>query len=64
VIVYGVTTNVCVNDAVTGLAKRGKYVFVIVDAIKELPNLPLPFENWDKMGVKQIKFNDLYEMLN
>jgi len=51
VVVYGVATNICVNDAVIGLAKRGKKVIVITDAIKALPNLPSPFEQWKKMGV-------------
>lgn len=59
VIVYGVTTNVCVNDAVIGLAERGQKVFVISDAIKELPNLSLPFEKWEKLGVKMIQFSEL-----
>lgn len=64
VVVYGVTTNVCVNDAVTGLSKRGKNVLVVSDAIKELPNLPLPFEKWSKLGVKLITFNDLMNLLD
>jgi nicotinamidase/pyrazinamidase len=64
VVVYGVTTNVCVNDAVVGLSKRGKNVLVVSDAIKELPNLPLPFEKWSKLGVKLITFNDLTNLLD
>lgn len=52
VVIYGVTTNVCVNDAVVGLAKRAKRVIVVENAIKELPNIPLPFENWKKLGVE------------
>jgi len=59
VIVFGVTTNVCVNDAVVGLAGRVKKVYVIEDAIKELPNIPLPFENWKKLGVKLIQSSEL-----
>ena len=59
VIVYGVTTNVCVNDAVVGLAKRVNKVIVIKDAIKELPNIPLPFENWKIMGVGMMLLDDL-----
>ena len=54
VVVYGVTTNVCVNDAVIGLAERVDNVLVVEDAIKELPNIPLPFENWKRLGVKMI----------
>ena len=63
VVVYGVTTNVCVNDAVVGLSGRGVNIFVIGDAIKELPNIPLPFENWKKLGVKMIHLNDLEKLL-
>ena len=59
VVVYGLTTNVCVNDAVVGLAKRVKRVIVVEDAIKELPNIPLPFENWKNLGVKLIKFEEI-----
>lgn len=64
VVVYGVTTNVCVNDAVIGLSKRVKNIYIIEGAIKELPNIPLPFENWEKLGVKMIQFADLKEMLD
>jgi nicotinamidase/pyrazinamidase len=42
---------VCVNDAVVGLASRVNRVIVVENAIKELPNIPLPFENWRKLGV-------------
>ncbi len=61
VFVYGVTTNVCVNDAVVGLAKRTEQVYVFEDAIRELPNIPLPFENWKKLGVEMIKLDELEE---
>ncbi|WP_340110800.1 cysteine hydrolase family protein [Maribellus mangrovi] len=63
VVVYGVTTNVCVNDAVIGLAKRVDKVYVVKDAIKELPNIPLPFESWEKLGVKMIKFKNVKEII-
>jgi len=59
IVVYGVTTNVCVNDAVVGLAQRGKNVIVVENAIKELPNFPLPFENWKKVGVKMLNLNEV-----
>ncbi len=55
IIVYGVTTNVCVNDAVVGLVQRGKNVIVVENAIKELPNIPLPYDDWKKLGVKLMK---------
>ncbi len=63
VVVYGVTTNVCVNDAVLGLAKRVENVYVIEDAIKELPNIPLPFEKWKILGVELMKSEVLEKML-
>lgn len=59
VFIYGVTTNVCVDCAVVGLADRNIQVYVIKDAIKELPNIPLPFDKWDAKGVKRILFSDL-----
>ena len=62
-VVYGVTTNVCVNDAIVGLSDKVEKVYVIEDAIKELPNIPLPFDNWKKLGVKMIQLIDLVEML-
>jgi len=63
VFVYGVTTNVCVNCAVCGLAKQGIQVFVIEDAIKELPNIPLPFDKWDALGVNRIQFSEIDNFL-
>ncbi|TKG90481.1 cysteine hydrolase [Puteibacter caeruleilacunae] len=63
IFVYGVTTNVCVDYAVVGLAERGYEVFVIEDGIKELPNIPLPFDKWTELGVKMIKFEDIVNYL-
>lgn len=64
VIVYGVTTNVCVHFAVQGLAKRVKGVYVIQDAIKELDNIPLPFDTWDKNKITMINFEQLNELID
>jgi nicotinamidase/pyrazinamidase len=64
VVVFGVTTNVCVNDAVVGLTKRVKRVIVIENAIKELPNIPLPFENWKKLGVELKQLDELKGLLD
>lgn len=64
VVVYGVTTNVCVNDAVVGLAERVEKVYVISDAIKELPNIPLPFDNWEKLGVMMIQTKELARFID
>jgi len=59
VFVYGVTTNICVDNAVIGLTKRGFKVCVISDAIKELPNLPLPYDRWKAEGVEMILFSEI-----
>lgn len=64
VYVYGVTTNVCVDYAVVNLAKRVDNVFVIEDGIKELPNIPLPFDQWRKLGVKLISSDELIKKLS
>ncbi len=66
VIVYGVATNVCVNYAVLGLHKKGYKVIVVVDAVKELPGLPVEkvYEDWWKKGILLIhsdKVKDLRE---
>jgi nicotinamidase/pyrazinamidase len=63
VFVYGVTTNICVDKAVIGLAERGIQVYVIIDAIKELPNLPLPYETWASIGVELIAFSEINQYL-
>lgn len=64
VVVYGVTTNVCVDYAVKGLLKKVKNIIVIEDAIKELPNISLPFKNWEKRGVEIIKLDELQKRIN
>jgi len=48
VVVYGVATNVCVHHAVMGLTKQVKEIWVVDDAIKELPNIPIEpiFKEW------------------
>jgi len=53
-IVYGVATNVCVDCAVRGLLERKVEVYVPLDAIKELPGLPLPYDNWKALGAKLV----------
>lgn len=64
VFVYGVTTNVCVDCAVIGLVKRNIKVYVIEDAIKELPNIALPFSNWDQLNIKRISYSEIEKYLN
>lgn len=63
IFVYGVAANVCVDKAVKGLADKGFNVYVIEDAIKELPQLPLPFDQWKSWGVKLIPFKELKDLL-
>ncbi len=63
VFVYGVTTNVCVHFAVMGLAQHGVEVFVLEDTIKELPNIPIPFEQWENVGVKRITFAEIQQFI-
>ena len=58
VVVYGVTTNICVDHAVKGLKKYVKKVVVLTDAIKELPGTQIPLKNWQKMGIKLMTFNE------
>ncbi len=60
VVVYGLTTNVCVDFAVQGLVKKVRQVYVLSDAIKELPKIPLPYDKWEKMNVKMISSVDLF----
>lgn len=63
IFIYGVTTNVCVDKAVEGLAQRGYNICVITDTIKELPNIPLPFDKWKSMKIKTIKLENLESLL-
>ena len=63
VVVYGVATNVCVDCAVEGLLERKVQVYVPTDAIKELPNLPLPYENWQRKGAILTRTDDIYKIL-
>ena len=62
-IVYGVATNVCVDFAVNGLLERKVQVYVPIDAIKELPNLPLPYKGWQEKGAIFTDVNKIYKML-
>ncbi|HLC55220.1 MAG TPA: cysteine hydrolase family protein [Candidatus Nanoarchaeia archaeon] len=64
-VVYGVATNVCVNYAVQGLLERHIEVYVPVDAIKELPNLPLDpvLAAWQQKGAKLTTVGELEKML-
>ena len=63
-VVYGVTTNVCVDAAVKNLVRKVKKVMVVEDAVKELPGIPLPFRKWKKKGVELITLKELEKMLS
>lgn len=62
-IVYGVATNVCVDFAVRGLLERNVEVYVPIDAIKELPNLPLPYNIWQRDGAVLTTADEVCKML-
>lgn len=62
-IVYGVATNVCVNDAVLGLLERKVKVYVPLDAIKELPNMLLPYRKWTEKRAIFTTSSEIYRML-
>ena len=64
VIIYGVAANVCVDFAVKGLLNPLfgiKEIYVVEDAIKGLPNLPLEetINGWKEKGVRLIKARDV-----
>jgi len=65
VIVYGVATNMCVNYAVQGLVENGRRVTVVVDAIKELPNIPIVdiIHDWKSKGVKLVLTENIEKIL-
>jgi nicotinamidase/pyrazinamidase len=60
-VVFGVATNVCVDCAVRGLRKRGVDVVVPLDAIKELPTLPLQptLDAWRQAGAHLAGVDDI-----
>lgn len=60
-VIYGVATNVCVDYAVKGLLERKVDIYVPLDAIKELPNMPLPYKEWEARGAKLITTKDILE---
>jgi len=65
IFVYGVATNVCVDYAVNGLLNRGRDVYVVTDAIKELPDAiaAVPtrqvLESWKDKGAKFVTVSDI-----
>lgn len=70
VIAYGVATNVCVNFAVMGHVTKGTEVYVVTDAIKDLPHLTGTDLDTDKLmslwkhsGVRLITTEEVKELL-
>jgi len=65
VFVYGVATNVCNDFAVMGNVARGREVYAVLDAMKELPHLPLEdtLNKWKEAGVKFIKTAEVRDYL-
>jgi nicotinamidase/pyrazinamidase len=62
-IVYGVATNVCVDYAVMGLLERNVEVYAVTDAMKELPQIPSPFEKWKARGARLITTREVSDLL-
>lgn len=62
VFVYGVTTDICVNQAIQGLLQQQYKVVVIEDAIKEL-NGKECLTDWKIQGVEFIKTAQLVDAL-
>ena len=62
-VVYGVATNVCVDYAVMGLLERDVKVYAVIDAMKELPGLQLPYEKWEAKGAVLVKTKDIAEII-
>lgn len=59
IFIYGVATNVCVDYAVQGLKERGIEIVGIIDAMKELPNIPIP--EWDIEIVEMSQIDEVVE---
>lgn len=69
VLVYGVTTDVCVNRAVNGLLDRGLDVYYVEDAVHELdPDNPAPAENamqtWQERGATPVTTDEVIAVLD
>lgn len=65
-VVYGVATNYCVNYAVQGLLERGIEVYVVKDAIKEIPNCDIEGfmeREWTSKGVKYATTDSIERLL-
>jgi nicotinamidase/pyrazinamidase len=64
VIVYGVFTEVCVNDAVNGLARLGPQIHVVSDAIADIgPDAESFRRKWLAAGVRLLTLAELDDQL-
>jgi len=61
-IVYGVAGNVCVDFAVMGLLDRGITVWVVEDAIRDLPAIPSAVEKWTEAGATMVSTSELHSL--
>ncbi|HVA69321.1 MAG TPA: isochorismatase family protein [Candidatus Binataceae bacterium] len=60
VVVYGVYTEVCVNDAVRGLLRLGAEVTVVSEAIAHIGDNPAPIiAEWERAGVALVTLAEL-----
>ena len=64
IVVYGVPTNMGVDAAVRGLVKKVRKVYVVEDAIKEIPDKPLPFDEWKRKKVELISIQRLKKIMH
>ncbi|MCL1821675.1 MAG: hypothetical protein FWG22_02510 [Prolixibacteraceae bacterium] len=62
VVVYGVTASFCADFVVERLTALIPVIYVVSDAINELPAIPPSFEKWGKVGVKYIPHNETQEL--
>ena len=63
VVIYGVTSNICVDKAVRGLLDRKYKVYVVKDAIRKLPHLPSPIKNWESLGANLITTKEVEDII-
>ncbi|QZE15801.1 isochorismatase family protein [Halosquirtibacter laminarini] len=59
--IMGVAENVCVSQAAIALAKNGFHVTVISDAVKAIPGLSTPYEEWKERGIEMKRWEEVKE---
>jgi nicotinamidase/pyrazinamidase len=64
IVVYGVYTEVCVRDAISGLHELGPRLHVLTDAIADIgADGPAYRENWRAEGIELLTFEQLKQLL-